>query len=317
MASSFIISLDFELHWGVRDKKTVGGPYRRNLMGARTAIPFMLKLFEMYGAKATWSTVGMLFAESKEEWLAYAPERKPNYTNSKLDAYQEVIGKNEKEDPLHFAHSIIKRISETAGQEISTHTWSHYYCLEAGQTKEDFRADVDAAVRIATDKGYKLESIVFPRNQYNPDYDDVLLYHGINVIRRNPSHPFYREDDGDGSTELWKRGGRLADAYVPVSGYQNGKTEKLSSELISTVGSRFLRPYSQKLRKLENLRLHRIKSEMKKAAKSGMDYHLWWHPHNFGTNTEENLYILERILEHFKVLEKEYGMESKGMAQLR
>src|SRR5262245_13071649 len=57
---ALVISLDFELHWGVRDKRPVDGSYRENLLGAREAIPRMLDLFEEFGIAATWATVGFL-----------------------------------------------------------------------------------------------------------------------------------------------------------------------------------------------------------------------------------------------------------------
>ena len=63
---ALVISLDFELHWGVRDKRPVDGPYRENLLGAREAIPRMLDLFEEFGVAATWATVGFLFAKNRD-----------------------------------------------------------------------------------------------------------------------------------------------------------------------------------------------------------------------------------------------------------
>ena len=45
---AFVLSLDFELHWGVRDHEPVNGPYRPNLLGARVAIPRLLELFTRY-----------------------------------------------------------------------------------------------------------------------------------------------------------------------------------------------------------------------------------------------------------------------------
>src|SRR5579859_4252999 len=64
---AFVISLDFELHWGVRDHEPLDGPYRPNLLGARNAIPRLLEMFERYGISATWAIVGFLFARSREE----------------------------------------------------------------------------------------------------------------------------------------------------------------------------------------------------------------------------------------------------------
>ena len=64
--------------------------------------------------------------------------------------------------------------------------------------------------------------------------------------------------------------------------------------------SRFLRPFSKKAKMFEGLRLHRINSGMTYAAKNNFSYHLWWHPHNFGINKNENFEFLEKILEHYK-----------------
>ena len=52
------------------------------------------------------------------------------------------------------------------------------------------------------------------------------------------------------------------------------------------------------------------------AAKHGLTYHLWWHPHNFGTNIRENLAFLEKVLVHFHKLSDKYGFRSVSMQQL-
>jgi alkyl hydroperoxide reductase subunit AhpC len=45
-------------------------------------------------------------------------------------------------------------------------------------------------------------------------------------------------------------------------------------------------------------------------------YHLWWHPHNFGRNTQENIKMLDAILEHYTYLNKQYGFTSVTMQGL-
>src|SRR5579862_802407 len=62
---AFVLSLDFELHWGVRDHEPLNGPYRPNLLGAREAIPRLLEMFKRYEISGTWAIVGFLFAESR------------------------------------------------------------------------------------------------------------------------------------------------------------------------------------------------------------------------------------------------------------
>ncbi|WP_224771421.1 hypothetical protein [Metabacillus idriensis] len=121
-----VISLDFELYWGVRDKKSLLS-YKENLLGVRTAIPAILELFAKYEIHATWSTVGFLFFNSRDELIDNCPDQKPEYLKSYLSPYEHIynIGSNEEEDPYHFAPSIIQKIISYPYQRIGTHTFSH------------------------------------------------------------------------------------------------------------------------------------------------------------------------------------------------
>jgi hypothetical protein len=67
---------------------------------------------------------------------------------------------------------------------------------------------------------------------------------------------------------------------------------------------------------LERLRLWRITSAMETAARRRTLFHLWWHPHNFGVDLQENLAFLRDILDHFRTLQDRYGMRSMTMAAL-
>lgn len=58
MSGQFVISLDFELLWGVRDHSNKQA-YGQNVLGARDAVPRMLELFEGHGIRATWATGGL------------------------------------------------------------------------------------------------------------------------------------------------------------------------------------------------------------------------------------------------------------------
>ena len=58
----------------------------------------------------------------------------------------------------------------------------------------------------------------------------------------------------------------------------------------------------------------RIEKGLKHAAKTNQIFHLWWHPHNFGVKTDENLQLLRRIFERFRELRGEHGMRSLSMA---
>src|SRR5690606_8373869 len=102
----------------------------------------------------------------------------------------------------YFGMSLVRRIAECPGQEIGTHTHSHFYCLEPGQTIEAFEADLAAAHRLAGHKGIVLRSIVFPRNQFAPEHLSACERHGIEVYRGNPRPWAYRATDGAGQTPI-------------------------------------------------------------------------------------------------------------------
>ena len=52
------------------------------------------------------------------------------------------------------------------------------------------------------------------------------------------------------------------------------------------------------------------------AAKNKKILHLWWHPHNFGRDSEKNLINLVKILEHYKSLHSKYNFQSITMNTL-
>ncbi len=310
------ISLDFELGWGVRDTLGVSGAYRDNLLGAREAIPRILDLLVEYEVAATWATVGFLFAESRDELFHFAPGRRPKYVNERLNPFPEVLGSGEAEDPLHFAPSLIREIGSRPRQEMASHTFSHYYCLEAGQTVEDFGADIASAVKIAAARGHSLTSIVFPRNQLRVDYLPTLVRHGFTAFRGNEANALNRPRPGLSGSPL-VRVLRAADIFIDLTGSGNVPwAEVVPVEgLVNVRSSRFLRPW-QASRRLEALRWQRVASSMTTAAKTGSLFHLWWHPHNFGVNLDENLAGLKRHLERFARLRGEYGFASHTMAEV-
>lgn len=309
----FILSLDFELHWGVMPNRSVKD-YEKNLKGTRLAVDGILKLFTIYGVHCTWATVGFLFYDSKEHLMSDLHKvKKPTYEDTNFDSYKIIpqIGASECIDPYHYASAVIHKIKETSHQEIATHTYSHFFCLEDGQNAEQFESDLQQAIKIAKITNIELSSIVFPRNQYNDYYLQICRDYGITAVRTNPKGYMYKPRTRTNESVL-VRTLRFMDAYINLSGNQVSDIEKSDSMYILKA-SRFLRPYSNALSWLEWLKIRRIKIEMTYAAKMGRVYHLWWHPHNFGINTTENLKMLESILEHFQKLRNEYGFNSINM----
>jgi len=315
----FTISLDFELNWGIRGHDTNKG-YGPNILGAREAVPAMLELFAKYGIHATWATVGFLFFGEKSELLRGLPDRRPAYVNKRRSPYEygyiDGIGENEEEDPYHYAAGLVRKILSTPGQELGSHSFSHYFCMEEGQTPADFRADIEAAVSAAKRYGVDLRSFVFSINQYTTEYVDVLREAGFTSYRGTENSSIYNVGPSRRRSSL-VRLTRFADHYINISGHNTYSSEELRGEFpLNIPSSRMLKPYRKAYRILEPLRMRRITSGLDHAARTGRLFHMWWHPHNFGRDQRENLSFLEGVLEHFSVLRKRYGMRSMTMEEV-
>jgi peptidoglycan/xylan/chitin deacetylase (PgdA/CDA1 family) len=296
----------------------VTDPYASNLLGGRRVIPQMLRLFEKNGIAATWATVGFLFARSTEELERFKPRVLPCYRDERLNPYKIAVGADERSDPFHYASTLIRQIQQTPRQEIGTHTYSHHYCREDGQNAATFHADLRSAVGIARQHGITLRSIVFPSNQHNEAYDPVLLEHGIRCFRGNWGGWLLPELGSAQQDSPGRRAARLADSYVNISGDNlvawAGVREP--SGLCNVAASAFLRPYMPNLRVLEPMRRRRLVRSMRRAAREGKIFHLWWHPHNFGGYPEPSLAFLTSLIDEYKRLAEEHGMQSLSMADV-
>lgn len=308
---TLIISLDFELFWGMQDGWELS-EYEANVLGGRKAIPQMLELFRKHGIHATWATVGFQFAKNYDELKRFFPDQRlwPSYDDPDLSSYRcfGTIGTDEASAPCFYAHSLLEKISAVPGQEIGSHTFSHFYCREPGQTTEQFRADMEAAKAIAADCGYELKSVILPRNQCEPAYTKVLTDLGFTA---------YRDEENDWIHEKIRfrplmRLLRLADVYLPLTG-QGGYQPSVEDGIVNLVGSRMYKPYFKRLSFLEGLKLRRIKKQMRHAAQTGATFHLWWHPHNVGVHTDLHMKQLEEILCYYDELREKYGMRSLNM----
>jgi peptidoglycan/xylan/chitin deacetylase (PgdA/CDA1 family) len=295
---AFVVSLDFELQWGVRATLARDGGYRENLRGAREAIPQMLRLFEEFEIAATWAAVGLLFATSRLESESFRPGLQPLYRDGSLNPYREPVGEDEEDDPFHYAPSLIDAIRSTPRQEIGTHTFGHYHCLAPGQTADEFRADLRSAIAIAAKQGIAIRSIVFPRNEHNPAYDLLLKEAGILCYRGNP-WLYARSDAGVPARVL--RAARLLDAHVALPGTTFAWERLMQPNgLCNVPGSLFLRPIDERSAgAIPRLRLKRVLAGLRRAADRREVFHLWWHPHNFGAQLEVNLALLRVMLESF------------------
>ncbi|MFL9927991.1 polysaccharide deacetylase family protein [Paraburkholderia sp. RL18-103-BIB-C] len=151
----FTVSLDFELYWGVRDRRTIG-TYGENLRGVQRVVPDLLRVFRNHDIHATWAAVGLLFCKNSAELKASFPESLPTYENPGLSPYDYIRDSASLEKIYHFTPELIKAIAAQKGQEVGTHTFSHYYCLENGQNVAQFEADLHSAIKMANARGLSM-----------------------------------------------------------------------------------------------------------------------------------------------------------------
>ena len=313
-----IVSLDFEMMWGVIDIATPDDYGKTNVRQVSEVIHRMVELFEKYSVNATFASVGMLMLDGVQKVKELMPNLQPTYRNNKLSPYSngyldEIKGNDV---GLYFAPKLIEYLRLSKNVELGTHTFCHYYCYEAGQTLEQFEADLKTAILVARGIGLSMKSIIFPKNQVSKDYLKVCAKYGIESYCGNPDKFFNKPKSSFDAIK--NKIGRLLDAYINIGGRTSYPLSSIDvTEMPMNIkASRMFRPYMKNLSFFEPLRIRRIKREMVMAAKHGEIYHLWWHPHNFGADMEQNFANLKKVLECYRICHEKYGMASMTMNEL-
>ena len=150
---AFVISLDFELLWGVRDKRTIAD-YGANILGVRQVVPALLDLFaEREHRLYLGDGRASFFRDEHGDARRSSGAQAATMPVPQISSYHYLaeVGADEERDPYHYGLSLIRRILAYPAQEIGTHTFSHFYCLEEGGDTAAFRADLAAARAAAGD----------------------------------------------------------------------------------------------------------------------------------------------------------------------
>lgn len=314
-----VISLDYELLWGGIEKRFPEDYGQSNVKHVPKVLERLVCLFEKYGVHATVATVGLIMEEDAAHALADAPKTRPSYKKGILSPYNNnyIKGIKKENESLYFSPDSVRKLQLSENIEVATHTYCHYYCWEEGQSVDEFRADIEKAIKAAKTHDIDLKSIVFPRNEVSDDYLKICQENGITVYRGNPKM-FFGKQKGR-LKRIIRRLLRMADNYINISGHNTYNINELEEieGCLNVPASRFLRPYSKKLKYLDGLRLRRVKKDIRYAAKHHQLYHLWWHPHNFGSHINENLTFLESILKEYSRCHEEYGMQSYTMNEVQ
>lgn len=307
----FILSLDFELFWGFGgfERNFLNG-YKGNVQNALRALDEILKICEKYGVKVTIAYVGAMRLSSREQflndYLSASFSNEALSSHSLISVFSDLVSED-----LLFCKDKIDSLGRNPMVELASHTFSHYYCLEQGQTSEEFSRDLEYGHRL----NGVMSSIIFPRNQVSEEYLKICEEYGFTHYRGFTPDWLWKPEASSSRYSI-KGLLRLLDTYFPITGNRTYKIPEHRGGIINIPSSIFLRPYNKRLSFLESLKVHRIKHSMKVAAKKGECFHLWWHPHNFGANMKENLRQLEQICQTYKELNQQYNYDSVFMREL-
>jgi len=284
-SASVVMSFDFEMRWGVHDLYGLNfDSYRENLENCRPAVKEMLNLLTERNLRATWATVGALAMNGWDDYFSNAPPV-PAYQDENLVVRREYADMDP-DGKFHFAPDLVSEIAKADGQDLGSHSFSHLYFREKGVTENDFIADMAAVERVWKERFDDIpSSLVFPRNQ--SAFLDKLNKTSIKMWRGNESAWFYDCMTKNTNTIL-PRAYRLIDSINPLT----SRASKLSDGMVRT--SIFVRFGLSDL--LWKFQVKKIESEIKNLS-AGEVCHLWWHPHNLGSNFKRSIKRLTQVLD--------------------
>lgn len=306
--AALILSLDFELDWGVRHAgRTVDAD------GTRRAVDALLTVFDAEDIAATWATVGFLFAADRQDRERHTPTTLPGYRDPALSPYADRTGNSEADDPARYALSLLRSIGDTPRQEIGSHTYSHYFALAPGQRREAFADDLGSAQRVASAHGFALRSLVFPKNQVNGAYLDLLPTHGFTCYRGRERGWRHAGDAlPQRAARLWQS--YAGDAAALTAPWASVRAPSVAGP-VNVPGTAFLRPARPSAPLLDTLRIRRLQDALRLAAARNRFVHVWWHPHNFAAHLSKNMSDLRAVIRTVSELRDRGLIDSLTMAE--
>jgi peptidoglycan/xylan/chitin deacetylase (PgdA/CDA1 family) len=279
------ISIDLELAWGIWEKPSA--EYHRLCAEKERVVNHaLLELFAAREIPATYAIVGRLLAR---------PERFPTAT--------------EFGDRIWYAPDLVEAIrSASPAHDIGSHGFAHRYF--PGTRRERLREDLQAARHVHETYGLPFTSFVFPRNEVA--HLDLLAEAGLEVFRALEAgwHMSVRRRIG----RLPGRAANLADKLLPIAPSVVEPTLQPSG-LVALPGS-MLFVGRNGLRRLVHPELIERKARLglRRAAREGRIFHLWFHPANFYYDTDVQLGMLEKILDEACAMRDRAELEIRTMA---
>jgi len=276
------ISIDLELAWGNWDNLT--SFHIQNIeLKEREIIDRLLELFERYGLSVTWAFVAALLDEESSKSM---PGKKS----------------------LWFAPEIIEKISRSSmAHDLGSHGGKHRYFNN--MTEQEAIEDLEFASNIHSKYNIPLNSFVYPRNKVAKT--QILAKHGIKIYRS--ADKAWHESIRRKQIHLG-RAANLIDKMLPIS--PQAVKPQFNKEISNIPGSmlffsrngirRFVQP---------SVTLTKLEKGLQKAISDGGVFHLWFHPSNFWSETEQQFAIFEKFIKRVSDLKNLDQLEVRNMAE--
>lgn len=266
MSSALVVSLDFELGWGVLDSEDWRTRERNGLY--RNMRPVLSKLFDHLRAwqcPTSWAAVASMF-ESDQEALAL--EHLP-------DGYRKAVNHfvREAEAATRDARDLMERWPELAEfSEICSHTSTHLYPALPGMTGAAYAADVRRSCeQLEAYFGNQVESLVFTR-------DDCKFL--PEVMQSGPLHarigpPSYGSRGSGKFARIGRGAARFFEAVPP------SEFERLPQGGSTQSGSFYFNWSGGDFEAVKRAQVQiQARRALRQLASSDQVIHVWLHPFN-------------------------------------
>jgi peptidoglycan/xylan/chitin deacetylase (PgdA/CDA1 family) len=296
--ATVVISVDAELAWGSHDFERV--PTDR-VAAAREGWRTLLDHFDRYEVPATWAVVGHLFLSDCDGEHAEHPS---------LEGWFDADpGGPASASPRWFADGLLEAVADSpVAHDVGGHSFSHRQ-LNPDLDPEIARAEVEATVTAARDRGFDLASFVHPGNVIG--HRDVLADCGFTCYRgRPPTRP------SDGTV--------LQPARKLLSGAVGGDPRLVEPavddhDLVNVPASLYLFDVDGgPSRALGRAGIDPVVGRAKRGVDAAADrdgvYHLWLHPNNLVS--PHDVERVERVLEYVDAVRARTDLTVETMASV-
>jgi len=308
MKGQFTISLDTEIAWGKIDSG-IKEQYYPLFENAKIVIERLVELFDKYQIPATWGVVGRLvesdpfvsklenFYEKQTDELLYNDDKRNKPANSYL-RYPELL------DLLTNAK---------VEHDIGSHSYAHIVFNNIrtikGCKKETATEDFIAAQKVFSNNGLSPKSFIYPLNAIG--HTELLRENGFTCYRGDTISSFANYP------AVLKKLLRQLELFFPICP-ETVETSIEANNLVCLPSSMHFKILHFGIKKYIPFSVIERKAVkgLNKAVDTQKCFHLWFHPFDFGWETQKHFDAFEKTLAHAATLREKGKLDIKTMAQI-